>query len=204
MIIDIILIAILAIMLLYGYKKGLVKIIAKLVSLIVALVLAYLLADTVGDYILKTSIGQNVEAKINLITVESLGSSESTSIVSALKQQLSENGEKIITDKITKYVFTSIGFITVWIVVRIVLWIVQKIIETIFEAPVLKTFNKLGGAIVSGILCIIEMSIILGIIKSASMLPFMEQIVNYIESSVITKTIYDHNILVGIIISKII
>ena len=100
--------------------------------------------------------------------------------------------------------FIGIGFISVFVVSRIVIFIVQKILESIFELPVLKTFNKLGGVIASALLFLIEVSIILAIVKSISSLNFMSGTINFIQSSVITKVLYDHNIFTNIILSKII
>lgn len=203
MILDIILIILFVLMMLYGYKKGCIGIVAKLVSLIVAFMLAYLLAQTVGGYIAGTSLGENIQNTIESKVVGELDSSEEFTVISMIQDKLGLANEQAIAGKIISYVFTGFGFITVFILARIVLWIAQKILEGIFELPVLKAFNKLGGVITAAILFIIEISIILAVIKSISTLTFMTGVVNTIYSSVITKAIYDHNIFTNIILSKI-
>ena len=80
----------------------------------------------------------------------------------------------------------------------------QKILESIFELPALKEFNKLGGIITAAVLFIIEISIILAAIQSISSLSFMAKVVNTIQTSVITRILYEHNIFTNIILSKII
>ncbi len=204
MILDIILIVLFIFMMLYGYKKGCIGIVAKLVSLVLAFVLAYLLAGTVGGYIANTSWGMNITTSIENNVLGKLNSLEENTVISMIQEQLSLENEIDIVGKITEYVFTGIGFVAVFIIARIVLWIAQKILESIFELPVLKAFNKLGGVITSAILFIIEISIILAVIKSISSLAFMNSAINTIQTSVITKALYDHNIFTNLIMNKII
>ncbi|MBQ8042548.1 MAG: CvpA family protein [Clostridia bacterium] len=203
MILDVILVILFILMMLYGYKKGFVGIVAKLVSLILAFAIAYLLAETVGGYIARTSFGANIQTSIENSLLDKLNASEQSSVVSMIQQHLGLADEKAVVSNIVSYVLTGLGFVSVLIVVRIVLWIVQKILESIFELPVLKTFNKLGGVITSSVLFIIEVSIILAVIKSISTIAFMTRIVNIIQSSVITRVLYDHNIFTHLILSKI-
>lgn len=204
MVLDIILITLLVFIMIYGYWKGCIKIVARLVSLILAFVLAYLLASTVGGYIADTSIGMEIKTGIESSILEKLYSSEQMTVISMIQEKLGIQNENELTIKIIDYVFTGIGFVIVFVVARIVLWIAQHILENIFELPVLKTFNKLGGVIASVVIYIIEISIILAVIKSISTISFMSGAVNVIQSSVITKMLYDHNIITNIILSKII
>lgn len=204
MILDIVLIILFLLMILYGYKKGCIGIVAKLVSLIIAFVLAYFLAQTVGNYIANTDLGANIATRIESKVLDSLNGSSEKTVVSIVQEQLNLKSEETIIPKIVEYVFTGVGFIVIFVVSRIILWIAQKILESIFELPILKTFNKLGGVITAAILYIVEISILLAVINSISTLSFMEKIVGTIQSSVITKVLYDHNIFTNLILSKII
>jgi len=203
MILDIILAVLFVIMILYGYKKGFVKIVARLASLIVAFVLAYLLAVTVGSYIANTGFGIGIQSSIAETIMNSLNSASESNVISIIKNKMQLEDQQQIIQKINGYVFTGIGFVVVYIISRIVLFIGQKILESIFELPVLKTFNKLGGIIASAVLYVLEISIILAVIKSISTLSFMSGIVNTVESSVITRMLYNHNIFTNLILSKI-
>lgn len=203
MMLDIILIVLFVLMMIYGYMKGCIKIVAKLVSATVALVLAYLLAITVGEYISCTSFGDNIQTSIESNVLNQLNENENSAIILMLQQKFDAENEQSLIQKIIDYVFVGIGFVVVFVVVRIALWIAQKILENIFELPVLRTFNKLGGLITSAVLFVIEISIILAVIKSVSAIAFMNGVVNLIQSSVITKALYDHNIFTNLILSKI-
>jgi len=204
MVLDIILIVLFVLMILYGYKKGCIGIVAKLVSLIIAFVLAYLLADTVGSYVSGTSVGTKIQASIENVVIGEINNSEDTTVIQLIQEKLNLKNESDIIQKLADYVFLGIGFVIVFIIARLVLWIAQKILESIFELPVLKTFNKLGGIIASVVLFLIEISIFLAVIKSISTISFMTSIVNTINTSVITKALYDHNIFTMLILNKII
>ena len=201
---DIILIVLFVFMMIYGYIKGCIGIVSKLVSVILAFVLAYLLAGSIGSYIANTSWGENISNSIKNSVITELDNSEQSTIISMVQQKLNVGSENGVLTAIVDYVFTGIGFVIVFIASRLVLWIAQKILENIFELPILKTFNKLGGIIAAAILFVIEVSIILAVIKSISSMAFMNSAVNMIQSSIITKALYDHNIFTNLILSKII
>lgn len=204
MILDIILMLLFICIILYGYKKGAIGIIAKLVSVILSLVLAYLLADVVGEYISKTSFGINLQTSLTNTITDKLNTSNYSEVVLKIQETIGNSMENEITLKIVRYIFTGVGFAAVFVIARIVLWIAQKILESIFELPVLKTFNKFGGVIASAILFIIELSIILAVIRAVSPLTFMNKVVSTIDSSLITKTIYHNNVITNLIITKLI
>lgn len=204
MILDIILMVLFICIMLYGYKKGAVGIIAKLVTVVLSFAVAYLFAETLGEYISKTSFGINLQTNITNAISDKLNPSNDTENFLKIQETMENTVENEMILKICHYIFTGMGFAVVFVISRIVLWIAQKILESIFELPVLKAFNKLGGIIASVVLFVIELSIILGIIKVISGLQFMNTVVNIINSSVITKAIYNHNIIANLILTRLI
>lgn len=204
MILDVILILLFICIMLYGYKKGAIGIIAKLVTVILSFVLAYFFAETLGEYISRTDFGMNIQTSIINTITDKLNEQSDYGTNLKLQETIGNATGNELVLKIVSYIFTGIGFAVIFIVSRIVLWIGQKILESIFELPVLKTFNKLGGVIAAALLFIIELSIILAIIKAISTLAFINAVVNVIHSSIITKTIYDHNIITSLILTKLI
>ena len=203
MILDIILVVLFIFTIIFGYKKGCVAIVAKLVSVIIALLLAYLFADELGSYIKSTEYGTNMQVSLENTIINKLDSSEET-IISAVHQQLGHKNEKNIINQLVNYVFIGLGFVTIFLISKIVLWVAQKVIESIFELPILKTFNKLGGIVIALVVLLIEVAVILAVIRSVSMFNFMNKVINYIQSSIITQALYNHNIFTHLILSKII
>ena len=200
---DIILIVVFIGVMVYGYKKGAISIIAKLVTAILAFVLAYFLAETVGDYISKTSFGIYIQTSITNTIENKLSDSENSNIIIKIQEIVGNSSENELSLKIVRYIFIGLGFMAVFIASRVILWIGQKLLESVFELPVLKTFNKFGGVVASLLLFVIELSIILAIIKAISTLHFMNVVVNIIDTSVITKFLYEHNIVTSLILTKL-
>lgn len=202
--IDIVLIIIFLLILFRGYKKGFIKIVTKLVSAIVALVLAWLLAETVGEFIASTTIGSNIKVNIQTVVGEKIARREQTDVLTMIQNQFGLKDANSVSNKLCEYVFITLGFVSVFILARLVLWIAQKVLENIFDLPVLRTFNKLGGVIASGVLFILEISIILALANTLSDFEFMKPIIGYIDSTVVVKALYDYNIFTNIILSKIV
>lgn len=209
MLLDIILIVVLVSLVGFGYKKGLMEIVTKIISIVVAFVLAYLLAKTAGEYIANnTNIGAKGRESIQNGVVELLskkGDLEKYSVLNRTMEDLNintTNSKAQIAEKVTDYVFVGIGFGAVYLIVRIIAWVATMILDGVVKLPVIKSFNKLGGAIAGFVMFIIEISIILSVIYFASSFEFMKGIVNLINSSVITSTIYNHNIVTHLIASR--
>lgn len=210
MLLDIILIIFLASLIGYGYKKGAVDVVAHLASIIIAFILAYFLARTVGDYIAESTImGKNARASVENNITELMANDKSVGengiigrLVEITRIDLS-NSRTIIAAKLTDYIFIGIGFGAVYFITRIILWIAAMMLDGIFELPVLKTFNKLGGVIAGIVMFLIETGIIFAVIYFASSFDFMKGIIRLIDSSVIASTIYNHNIITDLLLSKI-
>jgi len=202
--IDIVIIIIFLLILLRGYKKGFIKIVTKLISAIVALILAWLLAEFVGECIANTSIGSDIKLNIQNMVTDKIAKREQTTMLTMIQNQFGLKDPNSVSDKLCEYVFITLGFISVFILAKIVLWIAQKMLENIFDLPVLRTFNKLGGVIASGALFILEISIILALANTLSDFEFMKSIIEHIESTVVVKALYDYNIFTNIILSKIV
>jgi len=228
MILDIILIALFLVAIVWGAHKGGVKIIAGLASFILAFVLAYTLADNVANYIQGTSIGIKIEDAIEsrIINNEEQGLEDSeqnnglieeiqekdetqtdaiTKIEEALGNKVNDvvnDGKELVGEKVVGAVFYGIGFLTTFIGVKIVLFIVFLIIGVIFKLPILKTFNKLIGCILEVVLMLFKVWIVLGLISFIAPLDFMQSVIELINQTVITKLLYEHNIIVSLIIGK--
>ena len=97
-----------------------------------------------------------------------------------------------------------ISFILAFVLVKIVLLIVFFVLQKIFELPVLKSFNKLGGISVQVILTLLKISLVLAVLNFMSPMEFIQGIIAKIDSSVITKILYNHNIIADIILKKVI
>jgi len=222
---DIILVILLVATAIWGAYKGGIKIIASLVSFVLAFVLAYTLANTVGNYVRNTSFGsvieQAVETRIldnkedmtddNDINNDEIKEEENADAIAKIEQAVGDKVEEVISqnkellaEKIINAVFYGMGFLLTFIAVKLALFIIFLVVELIFKLPVLKSFNRIAGCVLELLLTVIKVWMVLGLISFMAPLEFMQGVTNLIGESVITKLLYEHNIIVSLIIGKII
>ena len=225
---DIILIIIVALSIFVGYKKGFVSVTLKLIGFILALILAIIFKNSVADFAnrqlgLGNTISTTVEKSLNsYIGAENNIKSEDTS---GNKKENFENNNKIFnfiteevkgatedqkaeiiskqSDKIALFVLKGLSFITIFIIVRVIVWIVGLILNTVVNLPVLKTFNGFAGAGIQCLIVIFEIFIVLSIISFLSPLETIDGVEKYINNSVLVKWMYNNNILVNVLMNKV-
>ena len=136
---------------------------------------------------------------------------EDQTVIDKMEDKLNEKvdqvvteGKEALTEKIIATTFYGIGFLITFIGVKITLFIAFAIVEFIFKLPVLNAFNKLVGGILEVVLMLAKLWMVLGLISFIAPLDFMQKVVELINGSVITKLLYDNNIIVTLIIGKII
>lgn len=212
MVLDIIIIVLVIGAVILGNKKGFIKIASGLVTFLIAFVIAYIFANNVADYIrYDTGVGNKIEQSIStsISSVLDKENNEEKEETSKLSEMFGDKINEIVESNkdntsvvITNYAFTGIGFVATFVVVKLVLIVATIMLDGVFNLPVLKSFNKLGGIIASVILLLLKIWIVLAIIHFVSPMEFMQGIVKAIDSSVITSMLYDHNILVTLISTK--
>lgn len=174
-IIDIIFIAIVALSAFLGYKKGLVELGAKLFAGIIAIVLTIIIYKPVANLVMSnTEIDEKIQNVIIEKTNEIVDNNTPTSDNKYI-QDTTENVANQIKDEISKEQASSIAenvvyassIIIIFILIKIILTIVIKLLDTVAELPILKQFNEVGGlayGIVRGLLIILIFIAIIGII----------------------------------------
>lgn len=212
MVLDIIIIVLVIGAVILGNKKGFIKIASGFVTFLIAFVIAYIFANNVADYIrYDTGVGSKIEQSISTSISSALDkeNNEEKEETSKLSEMFGDKINEIVESNkdntsvvITNYAFTGIGFVATFVVVKLVLIVATIMLDGVFNLPVLKSFNKLGGIIASVILLLLKIWIVLAIIHFVSPMEFMQGIVKAIDSSVITSMLYDHNILVTLISTK--
>lgn len=221
MVLDIILIALMGLAIFIGYKKGLVKIILKFVGIILALVLAYIFCTPLSQFIyndlgfgikISESIGEKISGYINSKTEESnvdeyivnfegiLSKEEENELTS---EELSEGIVTNVAEKITMFIIKGASFIIIVILINLCVFIASLIFEGLTNLPVIKTFNKTGGSILSVITTILRIWIALGILYIFEPMGIVTGIVEYIETSTLVALLYNNNILMSIILKTI-
>lgn len=216
MIVDVILILALALSVFIGYKKGFVKVAVKLATFLLAIVLSFLLQSSVAKFIgeeigLKNTISITVQSKLTSLT-ENKEEGLKTDIkmlektVDEINNAAEDKKAEIIktwSDNIANFVLKGISFIVIFLTVSILMGIIGLILNSVVKLPVLKTLNGLFGGVTEFVLMLFRVMILLTIIYFASPLEIAEPIIKYINSSCITKLLYENNIIINILGRKL-
>lgn len=215
-IIDLIIVAIFAICIFLGYKSGLTKSIIKILSFFIAVVVAAIFFKPVGNYVIeKTQIDDNIrQAVVNLVgeDVEENGEvKENSNLPKAMVEYINDTVQNAaqeaktvvvntVADNISKTAVYAGVAIVLFIVTRIVLMIISALSNILTDLPVIKQFDKTGGIIYGLLKALLIVYIILSIISLIS--PAIEQtgIIKAINKSFIGSFLYDHNLLLNIVL----
>ena len=203
MIIDIIVIAIIALSAFLGYKKGLVSILVSFAGMIIAIVLAFILQGPVADFLYNTPIGSSIEQGVTKVIEENVQEENNNDNENFITKILNsnENSQDInkAAESLTKYILKGISFVGILILVFIICYILQMVLNLVFDLPLLNSVNRLGGIGLNVIKTLIKLWVLLAIISFISAIPIVKPVVDVINDSMLVKLLYDNNFLVAII-----
>lgn len=190
--IDLIVVAIVVLSAILGYKKGLVKLGAKLFAGIIAIILTFALYKPVSNFIFEnTNLRQDIEKAIleksNSIVENSENNAQKMVTETINNKVMPEQAKEISKNAV--YVLSGIGL---YIVLKIILSIVFSLLNVIANLPILKQFNETGGllyGIIRGLLIVCIALLLTNVyIKTTPNTDLDEKI----EHTYITKFIYSN------------
>lgn len=209
-ILDIILIAIMAISIFLGYKKGLVKVAVKLCALLIAIIVTLVFYRPISNLIIeKTELDEKIESTIienGTRKIEESDEEEKDNFlenmqkyvddtVAQTQNEIVENAAKEISGRIIN-ILVIVGL---FIATRLILILLVFISDLITSLPIIKQFNELGGALYGIIRGLALIYIALAIVFLIVSMSANSSILTVINSSIITKFMYQNNILLNII-----
>lgn len=201
-ILDIVVLALIALAAFSGHKKGLVGIIVGFASLILSIVLAFALQSAVAEALYNSGIGTSINNTINGAIEEKLEKGEdinNTVYGKIVKTITTEEQVDSASQTITKFVLKGISFIIILLIVHLICYILQMILNVVFNLPILSQINGIGGTAVGALSMILKVCIALAIISFLSPMPMFEPIVGYVNQTILVKFLYNHNFLVALL-----
>ena len=220
-VIDIIIIAIIVVCVLFGYKKGLVGVAVNILGFIIALLIALILYAPISNFIINhTSIQPTLEEAIRgTVTSYVIKDNEEekeentdnspkvmTDYINGFiekEKQHVEQTERQIIDNVSKTVASNLIKIAVGIIVFIVakvgLIFVKVLAKVISKIPIIGQFNKIGGAIYGILQSLLIVYILFAVLSVFA--PTMEEsgILEAVNSSKIGGAMYNNNIILKIV-----
>jgi len=200
---DIIVIAIIALSTFIGYKQGLVKSAIKILSFFIAIVVALVLYKPVSSIIIKTTpIDDNIKSvMIEKITPEGVKQEQEVEVPDNIGLKFigeATNTIEGIADAFAVKLIETVTILLIYIIVKIALKFVTALTDLITKLPLIKQINKAGGTAYGIIKGVILVYTILAVVYLLA--PLLNKTVSEnIDQSIITKTLYNNNIILNII-----
>jgi hypothetical protein len=199
---DVILVALIILGAISGHKKGLVGVVVGFASLILSIILAFAFQSIVANALYDSGMGEKVKeiAQENMQNMLDNGESIDNSFYGTiLSNAVSENQVSQAAETVSRFVMKGLSFIVIFLIVRIICYILQMILNVVFNLPILSSINSVGGTAVGILSVLIKAWIVLAVVSFISPLPAFEGLVNYINSTFLIKILYNNNLLVAII-----
>ncbi len=209
-ILDIILIFIMALSIILGYKKGLVKVAVKLCAFLIAVIITLVFYKPVSNLIIEnTQLDEKIEGVIIENGTKKLEESDEES-----KDNILENMQEYIDNTVTQTqneivenaakeisvrIINILVIVGLFIATRLVLILLVLISDVITNLPIIKQFNKLGGILYGILRGLALIYVILAIMFLIVSMSANSNILSAIDGSIITKFMYQNNILLNII-----
>lgn len=202
-IIDLIIIGIIALSTFIGYKQGMVKAAIKILSFFIAIIVAFVIYKPVSSIVInKTSIDDNIKNTIiEKIKPEGMTEDQEVPIEDNITQKIIGEANNTIEEIAQAFSIkiVEIGILLIlYIGIKIALRFISALADLIAKLPILKQINKTGGLIYGVIKGIVMVYTILAIVYLVSPL-IKADITKEIDNSLVTKYIYNNNILLNII-----
>ena len=205
---DLIIIAILVLSIIMGYKKGLINVIFNIFAFFIALIATIILYRPVANIIINnTEIDDKIKsAIINNITEEKQSEESSSNtgmqkyIEDAIKNTADEAKSQVIETVANTVSIRAVEILTsiiLFIVIRAVLIVLKVFTQAIANLPLIKQFNELGGVVYGIAKGLIIVYIILTIMYFVVSINGKGNIAEAINNSYITKILYNNNIIVN-------
>lgn len=207
---DLILIAIVMVFIIIGYVKGLTGSLIKLASFVIAVILALILYKPLSNVVMqKTQIDEKIEeaiiqnfSKTENQNEENMPTTLVESINNKIEKETTETRNEIVekTAKSTTLTIMKVGTaIAIYIVARLILFIVAVLAKGITQLPLIKEADKAGGIAYGLVQGIVMVYVLLGIVSLTSVVWANNPLVEAISQSYIGLILYNNNIILKLI-----
>ena len=211
-IIDIIIVAIIALCLFLGYKRGLTGSLLKILSFVLAIVIAFILFKPVSNLVINhTNWDDSLKESIKQFITEKTATPEAKSelpqvIVDYIDETMAESineAKEVAIDNtaqsVTNLIVNAGVWIAVFIIARILLIFIKFITALIAKLPVIKQFDKLGGIIYGILEAFVILYLLLAIISFIAPTLNDSGFIDAINKSFIGSVLHNNNLLLKIL-----
>lgn len=147
-VIDLIVIAIIALFTFLGYKQGLVKVALKILLVLIAIVIAFAIYKPVSNLIIQNTLVDDKikDSIINKIQVPNSADNQEVEIKDSFSTRILgrlDNTVEGIATAISVKILEMSTFIIIFVLLNIILRIVMMLTDLVTKMPIIKQINKL-------------------------------------------------------------
>ena len=195
--VDLILIAVIALFAFIGYKRGLIKVAFNLISFILAIVISIVLYRPISTFVINyTPLDDMIETAVEeRLSSSDITTEEKENIVSNYYNNIKNSSTAVIADGISKTIINIGCMIIVFIVSKIILFFFRSMGDLIAKLPLIKQVNHAGGFLYGILKGFIIIYLLLALISIISPIIDINEIVTIINNSIITNIMYNNNII---------
>ena len=215
---DAVVIAIFVICISMAMKKGFIKASSTILSIVLTFLLMFLFQDTISTYIKNSDMGLAIQQRVTSAITKDVEEQNPQMSDSELSKSIGlpkfimniipnvsdkiENAKNQIVQKtsenITASLINVLSIIILYIIIRLFLFILIKLLDNLFKLPGLKTVNKLSGAVIGIINALFVVYILCALLIWFVPNDSSEMIKIAISQTMITKYFYNNNLLLKI------
>ena len=195
-IIDVIILLLILISTYLGYRKGLVSLAVSLIGFIAAIIITVVFYRPIGNLIINnTSLDERlqvtIQQKVENIVVEESENDITNGLIESAKQGVLPSATRTISVN----VIYGITMISMFIIARIVLLLINLVADAIAKLPILNQFNKAGGILYGLLRGLIITYLIVMIINLIIIFNPNGSVGKLVQQTLLTKTISEYNVL---------
>lgn len=194
-VVDLIIIAIIALSAFLGYRKGFVTLAIKFFAFIIAIAITFIIYKPVSNVVINvTQIDESIEnsilEKANEIMTNEENETSNKMLEDAKTGILPQTAREIAVNIVTGGVV-----LILFIAVRIALKFVTALANIVAKLPIIKQFNEMGGllyGILRGVLVVYIAMLLIGVVGQINPQNSIHQNIN---ESYVGKMMYENNVL---------
>lgn len=208
---DFIAILILIALAFWGSKKGLVRSIFSLGSLVLSLVLALTLYPVVTDFLNQSVVGDYVRLNVYKVFDQKQEEPQETdtagdtlnlpdSLESAITGTMNEAAftvKESIAENTAQLALKLLGIIIVFVLVRVILWLLVHFLNAVAHLPILRSINRLLGGVLGLGYGILLIYLLLAVLTFTTTLKTFNKPIQLVLDSRYVSVMYNENILLN-------
>ena len=200
MLADAFVVAVVVIAIAMGYKMGFLKTFISVVSYVASIILSFFFYPVLSDFLMKTPLYPFFVEKLskNYLASGNAAVSEGGFFAKFLSKGI-ESATEGIAGAMAQLLVNIIAFVAIIILSKIAIRLIAKALNIFTKLPVIKQFNRLGGAVVGAFVGVLVVYIVFAVVVVVSPLKADSKVMAEIQKSSFASEMYENNILLGLL-----